>query len=121
MYVSDNGGGSTIAAVDVDDYEEDDEEEEEIFIVQQQYGYCSSLLSVAQTVIVGLMMWQRGVTPFHLNPMIGPYPDALSEWGSKNEVLIIEDGEWYRLISPIMLHAGIMYLVGNIDLQSETG
>jgi membrane associated rhomboid family serine protease len=52
--------------------------------------------------------------------MIGPYPDALSEWGGKNAVLIIEDGEWFRLISPIMLHAGIIHLVGNIDLQLET-
>jgi membrane associated rhomboid family serine protease len=117
---SDNGGGSTIFAGDVDEHEEDDEEEE-IYIVQQQYGYCSILFSVAQTVIMGLMMWQCGVAPFNLNPMIGPYPDALSEWGGKNAVLIIEDGEWYRLISPIMLHAGIIHLVGNVAVQLETG
>jgi hypothetical protein len=68
MYVSDNGGGSTIAAGDVDDYEEDDEEEQEIYIVQQQYGYCSILLSVAQTVIYGIddvAMWRR---PIQLEP-----------------------------------------------------
>jgi hypothetical protein len=33
--------------------------------------------------------------------MLGPYPDALSEWGSKNAVLILSDGEYYRLVTPI--------------------
>ena len=56
-----------------------------------------------------------------LNPMIGPYPDALSEWGGKNSVLIIDDNEYYRLVSPILLHAGIIHLLGNVAVQLETG
>jgi len=110
---SDNG--STVSAGD------DDVSEEEVYIVQQRWGYCSILFSLAQTIILGLMMWQCGVAPLSLNPMIGPYPDALSEWGGKNAVLIISDNEWYRLISPIMLHAGIFHLLGNIAVQLETG
>jgi membrane associated rhomboid family serine protease len=107
--------GSIVSAGDAES------DEEEIYIVQQRWGYCSILFSVAQTIILGLMMWQCGIAPLSLNPMIGPYPDALSEWGGKNAILIISDNEWYRLITPIMLHAGIFHLLGNVAVQLETG
>jgi membrane associated rhomboid family serine protease len=100
---------------------DDDEDDEEVYIVRQQYGYFSILFSIAQTIILGLMMWQCGVAPMSLNPMIGPYPDALSEWGGKNSVLIIDDNEYYRLLSPILLHAGVIHLLGNVAVQLETG
>jgi membrane associated rhomboid family serine protease len=98
-----------------------DGEDDEVYIVKQRYGYCSIFFSLIQCIVLGLMMWQCGVAPFRLNPMIGPYPDAFSEWGGKNSVLILEDGEWYRLITPIFLHAGIIHLLGNIMVQLETG
>ena len=49
-------------------------EEEEIYIVRQQYGYMSIAFSIVQTLILILMMWQCGVAPLRLNPMVGPYP-----------------------------------------------
>jgi membrane associated rhomboid family serine protease len=95
--------------------------EEEVYVVRQNYGYFSTLFSLAQTIILGVMMWQCGIAPLNINPMIGPYPDALSEWGGKNSILIIEDGEWYRLITPILLHAGIIHLICNVAVQLDTG
>jgi membrane associated rhomboid family serine protease len=53
--------------------------------------------------------------------MLGPYPDALSECGGKNAPMIVEDGQWWRLFTPIMLHAGIIHLAGNIAVQLEMG
>ena len=101
------------------DYTNDDEPE--IYVVKQKYGYFSYLFSIAQTLVLIIMMVQCGVAPFNVNPMIGPYPDALSNWGAKNTVLILEDDEWWRLISPIMLHAGIIHLACNIMVQLDTG
>ena len=101
------------------DYTNDDEPE--IYVVKQKYGYFSYLFSIAQTLVLIIMMVQCGVAPFNVNPMIGPYPDALSTWGAKNTVLILEDDEWWRLISPIMLHAGIIHLACNIMVQLDTG
>jgi membrane associated rhomboid family serine protease len=100
---------------------DESEDEMEIYVVKQKYGYLSILFSLAQTIILIIMMVQCGVAPFNINPMIGPYPDALSDWGAKNAVNILEDGEWWRLITPIMLHAGVFHLGCNILVQLETG
>ena len=100
------------------DYTNDDEPE--IYVVKQKYGYFSYLFSIAQTLVLIIMMVQCGVAPFNVNPMIGPYPDVLSTWGAKNTVLILEDDEWWRLISPIMLHAGVIHLACNIMVQLDT-
>ena len=58
------------------DYQE--EEEEEVYIVRQEYGYLSIFFSTVQGIILALMMWQCGIAPMEINPMVGPYPDALS-------------------------------------------
>lgn len=91
------------------------------YVVKQRHGYLAILFSLAQMIILILMMVSCGVAPFKINPMIGPYPDALSEWGGKNAVYILEDNEWWRLVTPIMLHAGVIHLFCNIAVQLETG
>jgi hypothetical protein len=96
-------------------------EEEEIYIVKQRYSYLSIFFSVAQTIVLIIMMASCGVAPLNVNPMVGPYPDALSEWGAKNAYNILQGGEWWRLITPILLHAGVIHLVCNVAVQLETG
>lgn len=56
----------------------DEDEEEEIYLVAQSYGYCAILFSIAQTVILIIMMVQCGVAPLNVNPMVGPYPGRFS-------------------------------------------
>jgi membrane associated rhomboid family serine protease len=101
--------------------QEQEEEDTEIYVVKQRFGVLSILFSIVQTVVLIIMMVQCGVAPLNINPMIGPYPDALSEWGAKNTVFILEDGEWWRFITPIFLHAGVIHLACNIMVQLETG
>lgn len=96
-------------------------EEEDVYIVQQKHGYFSIAFSTVQVIVLGCMMWQCGIAPMNINPMFGPYPDALSYWGGKNAVLIIDDGEYWRLVTPIFLHAGLIHLFCNVSVQMETG
>jgi membrane associated rhomboid family serine protease len=101
--------------------DEEDDDATQIYVVKQRYGVLSIFFSIVQTVVLIIMMIQCGVAPLNINPMIGPYPDALSEWGAKNSVFILEDGEWWRLITPIFLHAGVIHLACNVMVQLETG
>lgn len=52
-------------------YNKDNEDEPEVYIVRQRFGYMSILFSVLQTLILGIMMWQCGIAPLNLNPMVG--------------------------------------------------
>mmetsp|Transcript_36589 Transcript_36589/g.88190 ORF Transcript_36589/g.88190 Transcript_36589/m.88190 type:complete len:383 (+) Transcript_36589:141-1289(+) len=88
---------------------------------KQNYAPLSTGFCVIQCMVLPLMMWQCGIAPLNINPMIGPYPDALNYWGAKNAVLIIEDGETWRLFTPIFLHAGLIHLVGNVMVQMDAG
>ena len=106
----------------LDDYEDD----EQINLLdhyeyRQNRGYFSILFSVAQIAILAIMMLQCGMAPMNINPMVGPYPDVMSYWGAKNAFLILEDGEKWRLITPILLHAGVLHLVGNVHVQLDFG
>jgi membrane associated rhomboid family serine protease len=93
----------------------------DVYEYRQKYGYLSIAFSIVQTIVLIVMMFECGVAPIRINPMIGPYPDALSNWGAKNAASILEDGENWRLLSPTFLHAGVIHLVGNISVQLETG
>mmetsp|Transcript_20435 Transcript_20435/g.42207 ORF Transcript_20435/g.42207 Transcript_20435/m.42207 type:complete len:446 (+) Transcript_20435:90-1427(+) len=88
---------------------------------KQRYAPFSSSFCLVQCGVLAAMMWQCGVAPMNINPMVGPYPDALNYWGAKNAVLIIEDDEWWRLFTPIFLHAGLFHLGGNVLVQADSG
>jgi membrane associated rhomboid family serine protease len=87
----------------------------------QHYAPFSTLFVVAQCIILTLMMIKCGVAPLQINPMIGPGPDVLDYWGAKNAYKILENGETYRLFTPVFLHAGIIHLLGNVMVQIDAG
>lgn len=98
-----------------------DADGEPVYVVAQKRGYLSILFSVSQTLILIAMMIQCNIAPTNINPMFGPYPDALSYWGGKNAYFILYENEWWRLFSPIMLHAGLLHLLCNVAVQLDSG
>lgn len=61
-----------------------------------------------------------GFAPVSVNPMLGPFPDILSDMGAKN-LLLLQRGQLYRLVTPAALHAGILHLLFNAHIQFRFG
>eukprot|EP00548_Thalassiothrix_antarctica_P008999 CAMPEP_0194137860 /NCGR_PEP_ID=MMETSP0152-20130528/7689_1 /TAXON_ID=1049557 /ORGANISM="Thalassiothrix antarctica, Strain L6-D1" /LENGTH=297 /DNA_ID=CAMNT_0038835037 /DNA_START=44 /DNA_END=937 /DNA_ORIENTATION=+ len=93
-----------------------------VYPMRQKRGYLSILFSIMQILILLLMMIKGGLAPLNVNPMVGPYPETLDNWGAKDTEKIVHDGEWWRIFPcPVFLHAGVFHLLGNISVQLDMG
>ena len=73
------------------------------------------VLVVCTAVLIasyGVNGWK--IEPLSINPMIGPSADTLIKMGAKQTSLIVNQGEWYRLFSPMVLHAGLIHYFLNM-------
>ena len=61
---------------------------------------------------IGVNGWK--IEPMSVNPMIGPSAETLVKMGAKLTTLIVVGGEWYRLFSPMVLHAGLIHYLLNM-------
>lgn len=46
--------------------------------------------------------------------MIGPSADTLILMGAKDTALIVNQHQWYRLVTPMFLHAGVIHYLLNM-------
>lgn len=82
----------------------------------------STLLAALQVAaFICVVEFYGGYVPFSQNSMIGPHPHALDPVGAKNAARIMRNHEWWRLLTPIMLHAGWLHLAGNVFVQLRAG
>lgn len=51
---------------------------------------------------------------FRSNPMIGPSAETLVAMGAKDSFLIVQKNQLWRIISPIVLHAGLIHFTMNM-------
>jgi len=61
---------------------------------------------------IGLNGWK--VEPLSVNPMIGPSAETLILMGAKDTTLIVNEQQWYRLFTPMFLHAGVIHYLLNM-------
>mmetsp|Transcript_25540 Transcript_25540/g.38570 ORF Transcript_25540/g.38570 Transcript_25540/m.38570 type:complete len:429 (-) Transcript_25540:35-1321(-) len=86
---------------------------------QQRLSYISITICSFQVLILALQLSLCGVAPLDVNPLIGVFPDAISDWGGKNPYLM-KSGEWWRLITPAFLHVGVLQFIVNAAVQLHT-
>jgi len=61
---------------------------------------------------IGVNGWV--VEPVSINPMIGPSAETLVQMGAKETYLIVNENEAWRLVSPMVLHAGLIHFFLNM-------
>lgn len=94
-------------------------EDDDFLRTRQSIAWMSILVTAAQLLILMLQLTMCGLAPLDINPMIGPMPSAFSEWGGKNAYLMLDDNQWWRLITPSFLHVGVIHLLVNAFCQLE--
>jgi rhomboid protease GluP len=93
---------------------------QEYYHTKQKYAYCSLIITGFQVLVLMMQLALCGVAPLDVNPMVGPYPDAFSEWGGKNAYWIQQGMQLWRFVSPALLHVGVLHLLCNAVVQLET-
>ncbi|RYH32444.1 rhomboid family intramembrane serine protease [archaeon] len=63
------------------------------------------------------MIQKDGYTNNENNPYYGPPVETLVLFGAKEAGLIVYRNQWWRLLTSIMLHGGIIHIVPNALLQ----
>merc|ERR1719215_2226092 len=58
---------------------------------------------------------------FSVNPLLGPAPEVMLKMGARLSYLIVEQQEYWRLIAPIYLHAGIVHFLFNVIVLLQIG
>eukprot|EP00594_Rhizosolenia_setigera_P015592 CAMPEP_0178960992 /NCGR_PEP_ID=MMETSP0789-20121207/13364_1 /TAXON_ID=3005 /ORGANISM="Rhizosolenia setigera, Strain CCMP 1694" /LENGTH=428 /DNA_ID=CAMNT_0020644587 /DNA_START=145 /DNA_END=1431 /DNA_ORIENTATION=+ len=68
--------------------------------------------TVMMFVAMSKNMWK--IEPISTNPMIGPSAQTLIGLGAKYTDYIVNQGQYYRLVTPMILHAGWIHYILNM-------
>jgi membrane associated rhomboid family serine protease len=96
------------------------DEEDGSSVSKQTVAFSCIIVSALQLMVLLIQLILCGVASVDVNPMIGPFPDAFSEWGGKNAYLMLDGKQYWRIITPVLLHVGVLHLLTNVFCQLET-
>ena len=77
------------------------------------------LCSIMMMVEFAVNEWQ--LESLSVNPLIGPSAETLVKLGALDTDKIVQDGQWFRLVSPLILHAGIVHYALNVGAMYVFG
>lgn len=75
--------------------------------------------SIMLIVTIGVNGWS--FEPLKVNPLIGPSAQTLVECGARSTNLIVNENQWYRLFTPMVLHAGLVHFTINMGAMYYIG
>lgn len=77
------------------------------------------ICTVLMLVAFHLNNWQ--VEPLRVNPLLGPKPGVLLLLGALQMREIVQTGTWYRLVTSVFLHGGVLHLAINLVVLGLLG
>lgn len=90
---------------------------EEASTFESRFYNSSTLVIFAQVVVMVLMIRQGGVMPLAENPMLGPPVEVMIDFGAQQGGYVINEGQWWRLVTAMFVHAGVVHLACNVYVQ----
>eukprot|EP00512_Aurantiochytrium_limacinum_P001766 CAMPEP_0171492554 /NCGR_PEP_ID=MMETSP0958-20121227/4475_1 /TAXON_ID=87120 /ORGANISM="Aurantiochytrium limacinum, Strain ATCCMYA-1381" /LENGTH=364 /DNA_ID=CAMNT_0012026087 /DNA_START=796 /DNA_END=1890 /DNA_ORIENTATION=+ len=94
---------------------DEDELDRPSSIFKTGYPIVCILFAIACSVMLIIEFWTNGwkMESMSVNPTVGVSVNTLLELGAKRGDLILA-GQWYRLIAPMFLHAGVIHYAFNM-------
>ncbi len=81
-----------------------------------------SMLCICTAMMIVAFHWNRWrVEPLRVNPLIGPKPDILLLLGALQMREMVDTGTWYRLVTAVFLHGGLLHLGMNLVVLGLLG
>jgi rhomboid protease GluP len=81
----------------------------------------SFIISLIQVIVFIVEISVGGVVSWADNPSLGPSAATLVDLGAKQAHLMRYDGQVWRFVTPIFLHAGFIHIIFNLLFQLRFG
>lgn len=81
-----------------------------LFVITMYVNDCPSRSDSCVARYFGRFSFQ----PFKENPLLGPSSSTLQKMGALDVKRMVDDRQWWRLISCIWLHAGVFHILANM-------
>lgn len=73
-----------------------------------------SVMALCTIMMIVSLGVNGGFEPLTINPLLGPSSETLLKCGARDSNLIVNEGQWYRLFTPMVLHAGLVHYFVNM-------
>ena len=71
-----------------------------------------AICTIMMIVTIGVNGWK--LEPLNVNPLMGPSSETLINVGARQSDLMVNQGQYFRLFTPLVLHAGFIHYIINM-------
>lgn len=80
------------------------------------------MICTCTVMLIVAFYWNRWqIEPLSVNPLLGPKPEILLLLGALQMRAMVETGTWYRLVTAVFLHGGLLHLGMNLVVLGLLG